>query len=137
MLVIDVKKLSICTDLRGESGGHHQPTINVGGRCACIALRPQAITDDFLWDFSPRRATALRPFSALRDRFDTIVQRMRTPGPWPAATPALPAPFVLCDGRLRVGNTGKPAGLDALDVLCNALGLLNLGSDIGGGRLLG
>ena len=54
-----------------------------------------------------------------------------------AAPPSLPPAFIVGDGRLGVGRTGKPAGFHALDVLGDALGLFGLGGGIGHGRLLG
>src|SRR5262252_6877866 len=61
---------------------------------------------------------------------------MVPPGLRLTPTPPLPTPVVLRNRRLGVGRAGKPAGVHALDVLSNALGLFGLGGGIGGGRLL-
>src|SRR4029453_5290306 len=80
---------------------------------------------------------ATRPLCRDTDRFDTIVQAMITPRPGFAPTPSLASPFVLCNGCLRVGGTGKPAGFNTLDMFCNSRGLFGLGRGVGHGRLLG
>src|SRR5262245_41325737 len=55
---------------------------------------------------------------------------MVTPRPWLAPTPPLATPGVLGDGRLGVGDTGKPPRFHVLDVLCDTLGFLGLGGGI-------
>src|SRR5918997_3175666 len=59
--------------------------------------------------------------------------------PWPrlASTPPLATPFVLGNGHLCVGGTGKPLRFHALDMLCDTLGCLGLGSGICRRRLMG
>jgi hypothetical protein len=62
---------------------------------------------------------------------------MRAPEARRAAPPSLPTAFVVADGRLGGGCTGKPAGFHALDVLGDTLGLLGLGGGIRRGCWLG
>jgi hypothetical protein len=53
-----------------------------------------------------------------------------------ASSAALASALILCDGGLSVGGTGKPLGLDTLDVVVHGLGFLRLGRRIGLGLLL-
>ena len=53
-----------------------------------------------------------------------------------AAPPSLPPAFIVGDGRLGVGRTGKPSGFNTLDVLGDASSLFGLGGGVGDGRLL-
>jgi hypothetical protein len=62
---------------------------------------------------------------------------MVTPRLWLAPTPPLATPFILGQGRLRIGGTGKPPGFHVLDVLCDALGFFGLGGGIRHRRLVG
>jgi hypothetical protein len=62
---------------------------------------------------------------------------MVTPRPWLAPTPTLAPPFVLCNSRLCVGNTGKPPRFNVSDVLCDTLRFLGLGGGICHRRLVG
>src|SRR5262249_10823414 len=71
------------------------------------------------------------------DRVHLIVERMIAPEARLAAPPSLPPAFIVGDGRLSVGRTGKPSGFNTLDVLGDALGLFGFGGAIGRGRLLG
>jgi hypothetical protein len=66
-----------------------------------------------------------------------IVERMIAPGARRAAPPSLPTAFIVADGCLGVGCTGKPAGFHTLDVLGDTLGLFGLGGGIRRGCLLG
>jgi hypothetical protein len=59
------------------------------------------------------------------------MEGLRAPEPQLAAPPSLPTAFIVSDGRLCGGGTGKPAGFHAPDVLWDALGLFGLGSSIG------
>ena len=58
------------------------------------------------------------------------MQDMVTPRPWFAPTPPLAPPFVLCNGCLCVGSTGKPPRFHMLDVRCDTLGFLGLSGGI-------
>jgi len=55
---------------------------------------------------------------------------MVPPRPWWAPTPPLATAFVLGNGRLRIGGTGKPPRCHVLDVRCQTLGFLGLGGGI-------
>ena len=62
---------------------------------------------------------------------------MIAPGAWLAAPPPLAAAFIVGEGGLRIGGTGKPPRFHVLDVLGHPLGLFGLGFGIRQGRLLG
>ena len=100
-------------------------------------VHDQTIADLDLGCLGLRRTASTRPLFGGADRFHTIVERMIAPEARRAAPPSLPTAFIVGDGRLGVGRTGKPAGFHALDVLGDALGLFGLGGGVGRGRLLG
>jgi hypothetical protein len=54
-----------------------------------------------------------------------------------AAPPSLALAFIVGDGRLRVGGTGKPARFHVLDVLGDTLGFPGLGCGRRHRRLVG
>ena len=54
-----------------------------------------------------------------------------------AHAPPLATPFVLGNGRLCVGGTGKPLRFHMLDVRCDTLGFLGLSGGIRDRRLVG
>ena len=97
----------------------------------------QAIADLNLGGLGLRRPAAPRPLFGGADGFHKIVEHKRAPGARCAAPPSLPTAFLVADGRLGVGRTGKPAGFHALDVLDDTLGLFGLGGGIRRGCLLG
>ena len=100
-------------------------------------VHTKAIAALDLRDLRLRRTASPRPLLRDIDRFDLIVQDMITPRPWLAPTPPLATPCVLCNSRLRIGGTGKPAGFHAPDVRCDPLGFLRLGGSIRHRRLVG
>jgi hypothetical protein len=61
----------------------------------------------------------------------TIVQRMVVPEARLAIPPSRPPAFIITDGRLGVGCTGKPASFHTLDVLRDTLGLFGLCGVVG------
>ncbi len=97
----------------------------------------QAIADLHLGSLGLRRTASSRPLFGGADGFHMIVEHMRAPETRRAAPPSLPTAFIVADGRLGVGCTGKPAGFHALDVLGDTLGLFGLGGGIRCSRLLG
>src|ERR687886_1607162 len=97
----------------------------------------EAIAALHLGDLSLRRPASPRPLFGGADGFHLIVERMIAPEAWRAAPPSLPPAFIVAEGRLGVGCTGKPAGFHALDVLGDTLGLFGLSGGIRRGRLLG
>jgi hypothetical protein len=97
----------------------------------------EAIADRDLGPLGLRRTAAPGPFLGDTDRFSTIVEGVITPGVRRAAPPSLPTAFIVGDGRLRVGGTGKPSRFHVPDVLCDTLGFLRLGGSIRHSRLVG
>jgi hypothetical protein len=97
----------------------------------------QAIADLNLGGFRLRRTASLCPLLGNTNRFHPIVEGMIAPGGWLAAPPSLPTPFIVGNGRLRIGGTSKPSSFHTLDVLGDALGLFGLPGGVGHGRVLG
>lgn len=77
-----------------------------------------------------RRTAALGPFFGDTHSVYTIVEGMIAPGVRRAASPSLPTAFIVGDGGLGVGGTGKPAGFHAPDVLGETLGFRGVGRGI-------
>jgi len=84
-----------------------------------------------------RRTAAPGPFLGDTHSFHTIVEGMVAPGVRWAAPPALPTAFIVGDGCLGGGGTGKPASFHAPDVLGETLGFLGLGRGICHSGLVG
>ena len=96
----------------------------------------QAIADLDLGCLGLRRTASAQPLFGGGDGFYTIMECMIAPEARLATPPSLPPAFLVSDGRLGVGRTGKPSGFHALDVLGDALGLFSLRGRGGDGRLL-
>src|SRR5215217_139914 len=136
LLLIRLKQRGIRTNLRANGGSQHCPAVGLWGRCAGLALHHEAIADDVLRHLRLRRPTAPRPLLALGDRLHTIMQGMIAPRLWCAPPPPSTASFVLRDGCLRIGGTGKPAGCHPLAMRRDVDGLLGLSRAVGAGRLV-
>ncbi len=137
LFLIRLENLGIRTHRWPHSGGQDGPPVHVLGGDQGLCVHDQAIADLDLGCLGLRRTASTRPLFGGTDRFHTIVESMIAPKAWLAAPPSLTTAFIVGDGRLGVGRTGKPSGFNALDVLCNALGLVGLGGGVGHGRLLG
>jgi hypothetical protein len=100
-------------------------------------VHDQAIADLNLGNLGLRWPASPCPLFRGADCFHLRVENMRAPEAWRAAPPSLSPAFIVAEGRLGVGCTGKPAGFHALDVLGDTLGLFGLSGGIRRGRLLG
>ena len=137
LFLVRLEHLGIRTLLGPQGGRQDSPSVRVLSGAQGLWAHAEAIADLNLGSLRLRRTAATSPRFRDTDRFYTIVQGMVTLRPGLAPTPPLASPFVLCNGGLRVGGTGKPAGFNALNVLCNTLDLFSLGGGVGHGRLLG
>ena len=137
LFLIRLEPLGIRTHLWRYRGGEDGPPVRVLGRDAGLWVHDQAIADLDLGRLGLRRTASTRPFFRDTDRFDSIMPAMVTPRPWLAPTPSLATPFVLGNGCLCGGGTGKPRRLHLLDVLCDTLGFLGLRGGIRDRRLVG
>src|SRR5262245_28777683 len=84
-----------------------------------------------------RRTASPRPLGGGGDGGHRLVERMRAPALWPAATPALPSACIVRAGRRSGGPPGPPTSCHTLDGLGAALGLFGWGGGGGGGCLRG
>src|SRR4029450_13530036 len=100
-------------------------------------VHDEAIVDLNWRHLGLRRTAAPGPFLGDTNSFHTIVEGMIAPGGRWAAPPSLPTAFIVGDGGLSVGRTGKAAGFHAPAVLGEALGLLDLGRGIRHSGLVG
>src|SRR5262245_16716146 len=137
LFLIRLEHLSIGTLLWPYCGSQDGPSVRILRRNHDLWAHAEAISGLDLRGLGLRRTAASRPLLRDIDSFDPIVQDMVTPRPRLAPTPPLATPFVLGNGGLRIGGTGKPAGFHALDVLCYTRGLFSLGGCIGHSRLRG
>jgi hypothetical protein len=136
LFLIRLEHLDICTLLCPQCGGQNRPPLRVRRREQGLWVHPQAIADFHLGGVGLRRTASPWPLFGGADCFHMIVENMIAPEARRAAPPSLPPAFIVADGRLGVGRTGKPAGCHALDVLGDPLGLFGLGGGIRCGRLL-
>jgi hypothetical protein len=97
----------------------------------------QAIADLDLGYLALRRTASTRPLCEGVDCDYTIVERVIALETRLAALPSLTTTFIVGDGRLGVGCTGKPTGFNTVDRLGDALGLFGLGGGVSYRRLLG
>ena len=137
VLLIRLEYLGIRTPLGPHRSGQDSPPVSILGGDQGLWVPDQTIADRDLGGLGLRRTASTRPLYGGADCFDTLVKRMVAPEARLATPPSLPPAFIVADGRLGVGCTGKPAGFHALDVLSDTLGLFGLGGVIGHGRLLG
>src|SRR5215510_13222110 len=137
LLLISLEYLGICAALCPHGGRQDGPALRVGGRHVGLCLAPEAITDAVQGLFCLGGTASLRAFLPLCDRFYLVMEGMVTPGPRLAPTPPLATAFVLGNGGLRIGGTGKPAGFDTRDMLCDLRSFLRLGCGIRDRRLVG
>jgi hypothetical protein len=102
-----------------------------------LCLNPEAITDAVLGLLCLGGAASLRAFLPLCDRFHLVMEGMVPPGPRLAPPPPLAAAFVLGNGGLRIGGTGKLAGFNTRHMRCDPRSFLRLGCGIRDRRLVG
>src|SRR5262249_5214352 len=111
LLLIGLEYLSICTALCPHGGRQDGPALRVGGRHVVgLCLDAEAITEAVLGLLCLGGTASLCAFLPLCDRFHLVMEGMVPPGPRLAPTPPLAAAFVLGNGDLRIGGTGKPTG---------------------------
>jgi hypothetical protein len=91
---------------------------------------PEAIAALDLGCLRLRRTASPRPLLRHTDRCDLIVQGMITPRLGLAPAPPLASAFVLSNGCLRIGGTGKPPRFHVLEVRGQTLSFLGLGGGI-------
>jgi hypothetical protein len=139
LLLIGLEDLRIRTHFWLYRRGQDRPPVRVRGGDQDLPVYDEAIADLDLGPLGLRWTAALGPFLGDADRFYTIVEGVIAPGVRRVTPPALATAFIIGDGRLGVGRTGKPAGFHAPDVLGKTLGFLGLGCGIGfsslGGQL--
>ena len=84
-------------------------------------MHDEAIADLNLGGLGLWRPAAPGPFLRDTDRVDAIMDGVIAPGVRRAASAALATAFIVGNGRLGVGRTDKPAGLNTPDVLGETL----------------
>jgi hypothetical protein len=110
LFLIGLEYFGICTVLCPHGGREDDPTLCVSGRHVGCCLDPEAITDAVLGQLCLGGTASLRAFLPLCDRFHPAMESIVPPGARLAPMPPLAAAFVLGNGSLGIGGTGKPAG---------------------------
>src|SRR5262245_2382835 len=137
LFLIRLEQLGIRTHLWPQRSRQDRPAVHVLRRDQGLWVYDEAIANLNLRGFGLRRTASMRPFFRDADRFDPIMQDMVTPRPGLTPPPPLAPPFVLGNGRLCIGGTGKPLRFNVLAVLSDTLGFLGLGGSIRHCRLVG
>jgi len=137
LCLIRLEQLGIRTPFWRHRGREDGPPVRILGWDEGLRGHDKARADRDLGRRGLRRTASTRPFFRDIDRFDPRVQDLGTPRPGLAPTPPLAPPFVLGNGRLGGGGTGKPRRFHMLDVLCDTLGFLGLRCGIRDRRLVG
>jgi hypothetical protein len=137
LLLIGLENLGIGTDLRAHRGGQHGPSVVFFRIIQGLNFDHKAIAGLQRYWGRLGWPSALRPPRGAGVSHDAIVDGMIPPGLGPAASSSRPPVLILCKRRCGICLTGKPAGLDTLDVLGDGARFLLLRSGIGLRLLLG